>query len=62
MVPDGWVDPADRDRDGRLDEASQQLLAAVMKLPDHERLVVMLRYFEGREVRKIAEITGSRRA
>lgn len=46
-------------RDGRLDDRSERLLAAVMKLPEHERLVVMLRYFDGQSVQKIAEIAGS---
>ncbi len=45
-------------RDGRLDAASQQLLEEVMALPDHERVVLMMRYFEGASVREIAEAVG----
>lgn len=47
--------PAPSDN-GRLDEASEQLLHAVMSLPMQERRVVLLRYFEGHAVRDIAEI------
>ena len=45
-------------RDGRLDEASGDLLAAVMRLPEHERTVVMLNYFAGHKLSDIAEMTG----
>jgi RNA polymerase sigma-70 factor (ECF subfamily) len=44
--------------DGRLDEEKQSLLAAVVKLPESERQVVMLRYFSGHSVREVAEIAG----
>ena len=44
--------------DGRLDEDKQRLLAAVVKLPEGERQVVMLRYFSGHSVREVAEIAG----
>ena len=43
---------------GQLDEESKILLAAVMKLPQHERRVVMLRHFDGHTVRVIAGMTG----
>lgn len=43
---------------GTIDEANRQLLEAVMKLPKHERAVVMLRYFEGHSVKAIGEMTG----
>ncbi|MHC4443140.1 MAG: RNA polymerase sigma factor [Planctomycetota bacterium] len=42
----------------QLDEASQQLLAAVMKLPEHERSVVMLKYFEDHTIQDISQMTG----
>ena len=44
--------------DGQLDEAKQQLLAAVIRLPKAENQVVMLRYFAGHSVKDVAEITG----
>jgi len=43
--------------DGQFDVDSRGLLAAVTKLPAHQRQVVMLRYFSGHSVREIAEIT-----
>ena len=49
------ADVAAADRDGRLDDRSERLLAAVMKLPEHERLVVMLRYFDGQSVQAVAD-------
>lgn len=55
---EGRPDPPDKGRDGRLDEATQRLLSAVMRLPAHERTAVILRYFDGRDVQAIAEITG----
>ena len=44
--------------DGRIDEPNRRLLEAVMRLPKHERVVVMLRYFDGHSVKTISEITG----
>jgi RNA polymerase sigma factor (sigma-70 family) len=44
--------------DGRLDEQSRRLLAAVLKLPKAEKHVVMLRYFTGHSVKDVAEISG----
>ena len=44
--------------DGRLDEDKQRLLAAVVKLPEGEKQVLMLRYFSGHSVRDVAEIVG----
>ncbi len=49
---------AAKDRDGQLDEDLQEVLTAVMKLPRHERQVVMLRYFNGQSIRGISEMTG----
>jgi len=47
-------------RDGQLDEEKQRLLAAVVKLAESERQVVMLRYFSGQSVRDVADILGRR--
>ncbi|HUW20285.1 MAG TPA: sigma-70 family RNA polymerase sigma factor [Sedimentisphaerales bacterium] len=44
--------------DGRLDEEKQRVLAAVIKLPEGEKQVVMLRYFSGHSVRDVATILG----
>ena len=44
--------------DGRLDEDNESLLAAVVKLPDVERQVVMLRYFAGHSVGEVAQAVG----
>ena len=41
-----------------LDEGKRQLLSLVCRLPDSEKQVVILRYFEGYSVKKIAGITG----
>ena len=46
------------EHDGRLDEVSQRLLAAVMALPDHERAPVILRSWEDYSLQEIAEMTG----
>jgi RNA polymerase sigma-70 factor (ECF subfamily) len=43
---------------GRLDEDKQELLSAVVRLPSAERQVVMLRYFDQRSVRQVAEVCG----
>jgi len=44
--------------DGQLDEEKQRLLAAVVKLPKSEKLVVMLRYLGDNSVKDVAEIAG----
>ena len=44
--------------DGRIDESNRRLLDAVMRLPKHERVVIMLRYFDGHSVKIISEMTG----
>ena len=44
--------------DGALDERLAPVLAAVVKLPEHERRTVMLHYLDGHSVRDVAEITG----
>ncbi len=43
---------------GRLSEASEQLLKVVMTLPSQEQRVVLLRYFEGHQVGDIATMIG----
>lgn len=43
---------------GRLSEASENLLKAVMTLPSQEQRVVLLRYFEGHSVGNIAKMIG----
>lgn len=43
---------------GQLDEEKRWLLAAVMKLPESERQVIMLRYFGDNGVNHVAEILG----
>jgi RNA polymerase sigma-70 factor (ECF subfamily) len=43
---------------GQLDEDSDGLLSAVVKLPEAERQVVMLRYFAEHNVKEVAEIVG----
>ncbi len=43
---------------GLLDEEKERLLAAVLKLPESERQVVMLRYFSGYSVKEVADIAG----
>ena len=54
----GDLDSVQSSSDGQLTEASQRLLELVGQLPDHERVVVGLRYFEGHSVQEIAAITG----
>ncbi len=44
--------------DGRLDDANRLLLAAVAKLSEAERQVVMLRYFSSHSVREVAQAVG----
>ncbi len=44
--------------DGRIDEPNRKLLDAVMRLPKHERVVIMLRYLDGHSVKTISEMTG----
>ncbi|MGE5610403.1 MAG: RNA polymerase sigma factor [Bacillota bacterium] len=51
--------PADSsDAHGQLDEAAQQMLDALGRLPDHEQRVLMLRYFDDHPVAAIAQMTG----
>jgi RNA polymerase sigma-70 factor (ECF subfamily) len=41
-----------------LDRKAQELVEVARQLPEHERTVVMLRYFDGHAVKDIAEILG----
>ena len=43
---------------GKMVDDKQQLLSAVMKLPESERLVVMLRFFDRHSVNEVAQVTG----
>ena len=43
---------------GRLADDQQDLLIAVNRLPEHERVVVVLRYFQENSVQAVAQITG----
>ncbi len=43
---------------GQLDEGKQRLLAAVARLPENEKQVIMLRYFSSHSVKDVAEIVG----
>jgi RNA polymerase sigma factor (sigma-70 family) len=51
-------DIATESTDGRLDEQKQSLLSAVLRLPESEKQVVMLRYFADCSVRDVAEMLG----
>lgn len=44
--------------DGQIDEMNRKLLDAVMRLPEHQRVVVMLRYFDNHSMMMISQITG----
>ena len=45
-------------QNGRLDDRSQELLHLVQRLPQHERTVVLLKYFDDHSVAEIAVILG----
>jgi len=47
--------------DGRIDEPDSRLLNAVIRLPKHEREVIMLHYFDGHTTKTISEMTGRSR-
>jgi RNA polymerase sigma-70 factor (ECF subfamily) len=44
--------------EARLSETSERLLELVERLPEHERIVVGLRYFRGHTAEEVARITG----
>ena len=51
--------PADGPPDhGPLSVDRERLLAGLMKLPERERVVLMLRHFDGHDMQSIAQITG----
>ena len=50
-------EPACEHLDGRIDDRTDRVLAAVMKLPGKQRQVVLLRYFDGHALGTIAEMT-----
>jgi RNA polymerase sigma-70 factor, ECF subfamily len=55
-VPDlQLVEPS---ANGRLGDRSERLLELVERLPEHERIVVGLRYFQRHSVEEVARITG----
>ncbi|MFO0957255.1 MAG: sigma-70 family RNA polymerase sigma factor [Isosphaeraceae bacterium] len=65
QAPDRPLDGGDSDRTGTpegpataVPADSKELLEAVARLPEHERLVVSLRYLEGRTVAEIASALG----
>jgi RNA polymerase sigma-70 factor, ECF subfamily len=44
-------------RDDRLTDDQEELLAAVARLPEHERVVLVLHYFQEHSVKAVAEAT-----
>ena len=55
-VPD--ISPTQPSTNGRLSDQSERLLELVERLPEHERIVVGLRYFDGHSVEAVARISG----
>ncbi len=47
------------DRNDQLDEQSTAVVDAVMRLPERQRIPVMLKYFDGLSVSQIAQMTDS---
>jgi RNA polymerase sigma-70 factor (ECF subfamily) len=59
LVPDGMDDlPLAHEARSSLDSEGELLMAALGELPEHERVVVSLRYLEGRSVTEIASALG----
>lgn len=54
----GYLDNDPAQRGARPSAESLELLELVERLPDQERVVIGLKYFEGHSVEKIAEMTG----
>jgi len=57
-VESGGPEPCAVSDDGTVDEQTRLLLDAVMRLPEHEQVVLTLHYFEGHPVKAISEMTG----
>lgn len=55
---DSPITSAAESRNGELDEDKHRLLAAVLRLPESEKQVIMLRYFARHSVRDVADIVG----
>jgi RNA polymerase sigma factor (sigma-70 family) len=51
-------EPADGACNEKLDEQTEKLLQALVRLPKHEKIAVMLRYFDDESIESIARITG----
>ncbi len=51
-------EPTACDGDACLNDRAERLLTAVVELPDHERAVVLLRYFAGHSLEQISAMTG----
>jgi RNA polymerase sigma-70 factor (ECF subfamily) len=51
-------EPTHESSDGKLEDRLDKLLQAVVRLPKHEQLVVMLKYFDDESVESVAAITG----
>ncbi|MDV6028948.1 MAG: sigma-70 family RNA polymerase sigma factor [Phycisphaera sp. RhM] len=56
--PIAGMDPADERAVTAMDLMNKPLLDAVGKLPEHERVVTVLRFFDGHSVVQIAGLTG----
>jgi RNA polymerase sigma-70 factor (ECF subfamily) len=51
-------EPTSEPGNGKLDDQLETLLQAVVRLPQQEQVVVMLRYFDNQPVDAVAKITG----
>ncbi|HWB08650.1 MAG TPA: sigma-70 family RNA polymerase sigma factor [Pirellulales bacterium] len=56
-IDEAVADSASDGRDPDLTDEAARLVAKVGRLPDHERTVVALRYFQGHSVAEIARLT-----
>jgi len=55
---DNIAEPATAEPDRHMEQAGRDLVEAARRLPEHERTVVMLKYFDGHKVGEIAEMLG----
>ena len=53
---DNIAEPAATEPDRRFEQAGRDLVEAARRLPEHERTVVMLKYFDGHQVGEISEM------